>query len=69
MRISPKDYSWRLLPISNLNCRGDFDVKPSLQNLRALRMASGLVSSKELQDWYDRGIDDALRILDDYHDD
>jgi predicted acylesterase/phospholipase RssA len=69
MRISPKDYSWRLLPISNLNCRGDFDVKPSLQNLRALSMASGLVSSIELQDWYDRGIDDALRILDDYHDD
>jgi|AntRauTorckE5430_2_1112549.scaffolds.fasta_scaffold01390_8 predicted acylesterase/phospholipase RssA len=65
-RISPRDDSWRLLPISNLNCRGDFFIKPSVQNLRALRMASGLVSSKELQGWYDRGIEDALRLVEDW---
>jgi predicted acylesterase/phospholipase RssA len=63
MRISPVDDSWRLLPISNLICRGDFDVKPSIQNLRALRMASGLVSSKELEGWFQLGIDDALRVV------
>jgi len=68
-RISPIDDSWRLLPISNLNFRGDFDVKPSVQNLTALRMASGLVSSKELQVWYDRGIEDALRLIEDWEED
>ena len=62
-RISPTDDSCRLLPISNLTCRGDFNVKPSLQNLRALRMASGLVSSTELQGWYDRGVEDALTMV------
>lgn len=62
-RISPIDKSWRLLPFSNINCRGDFEVKPSAQNLKALRMASGMVSSYELQKWYDEGIEDAHRFV------
>ncbi len=63
MRISPDDYSWRLLPISNLSFRGGFDVKPSIQNLRAMRMASGIVSSKELDTYYQQGVDDAIKML------
>lgn len=63
LRISPTDNSWRLLPISNIRCRGDFKVKPSVQNLKAMRMASGLVSSTELENWYKQGIDDALEMM------
>ncbi len=62
-RISPDDDSMRLLPLSNISCRGDFHVKPSIQNLRALRIASGVTSSEELREWYERGTNDALRML------
>ncbi len=62
-RISPDDDSMRLLPLSNISCRGDFHVKPSIQNLRALRIASGVTSSEELQEWYEKGTNDALRML------
>jgi len=65
-RISPEDDSFRLLPLSSLKCRGGFTVKPSMQNLRALRMASGLVSSGELQGWYDRGVEDAIRMVEEW---
>uniref|UniRef100_A0A7S3VGY4 PNPLA domain-containing protein n=1 Tax=Chaetoceros debilis TaxID=122233 RepID=A0A7S3VGY4_9STRA len=65
-RISPLDNSWRLLPISTLVCRGNFRVKPSIQNLKAMRVASGMAASVELQEWYDLGVSDALRKLDEW---
>ncbi len=58
-RISPNDDSWRLLPLKNITCRNDFVVKPSINNARALRIASGATTSEELQEWYDRGVADA----------
>lgn len=60
-RISPKDSSfsiWR-----ELKCRGDFCVRPSIQNLKALRVASGSTTSKELQSWYEQGMNDATDFL------
>lgn len=62
-RISPKDESWRLLPLKNITCRSDFLVKPSMQNLKALRVASGAASTHELQTWYELGKDDAQEKL------
>ncbi len=63
-RISPEDNSWRLLPCRNVKCRGNFLVKPSVQNLRTLRVAGGMASSAELRDWFERGMEDAKRMID-----
>jgi predicted acylesterase/phospholipase RssA len=60
-RISPRDSSFSIW--TELTCRGGFDVKPSIQNLRALRVASGSTSLTELQSWYNQGIDDANMFL------
>jgi predicted acylesterase/phospholipase RssA len=65
-RISPTDTSfaiWR-----ELKCRGDLDfqVRPSIQNLKALRVASGFTTSRELQTWYEQGINDANDFLQDW---
>lgn len=57
-RISPNDNSLKLLPIQNIKCRSEFLVKPSLQNLRSLRVAGGMASTDELREWYVRGIED-----------
>lgn len=62
-RISPPDDSWRLLPFRNINCRNQFLVKPSIQNIRSLRVASGATNSAELQEWYDRGVTDADTLI------
>ena len=43
------DNTQRLLPLSNLICKDDFEVKPSIQNLKALRVASGVGTSQELE--------------------
>jgi len=58
LRISPNDETWRLLPIRNISLRGGFEVRPSIQNLRALRVASGVTSTEELKDWYQLGMED-----------
>jgi predicted acylesterase/phospholipase RssA len=65
-RISPTDTSfafWR-----ELKCRGelDFYVRPSIQNLKALRMASPSTTSQELQALYEQGINDANGFLQDW---
>lgn len=63
-RISPKDVSfsiWR-----EWKCRGDFYVRPSIKNLKSLRVASGLTTSKELQSWYEQGMNDATDFLKDW---
>jgi len=65
-RISPNDDSWRLIPFRNIKCRGQFLVKPSIQNLRALRVASGITTSAELQEWYDRGVEDGEQFIEDW---
>ena len=63
-RISPDDSSLLLLPCRNIKCRGDFLVKPSVQNLRTLRVAGGVTTSAELKEWYERGMEDAKRMID-----
>lgn len=62
-RISPIDDSFRLLPFHNIACRNDFLVKPSIQNVRALRVGSGATNSVELQEWFERGLNDANRNM------
>ena len=67
LRISPHDNSWRLLPLKNIHVGGReqhrLQVKPSVQNLRALRISAGACSTWELRDWYNRGFSDADRLL------
>lgn len=62
-RISPVDNSWRLLPFGSLKLNGNFHVNPSVQNLQCLRMASGLVSTSELMEWYERGMTDGMNMI------
>jgi predicted acylesterase/phospholipase RssA len=60
-RISPvADYrSPRLLPLRV----GDFGVHTSWQNAKALRASAGMVSTQELQEWYEQGQRDAERFV------
>jgi len=62
IRISPKDNTWKL-PI-DIKCRGGFSIYSSLQNLQAMQNSAGIASSSILQDWYDRGIGDGERMID-----
>jgi hypothetical protein len=64
-RISPKDSSFQL-PFCQLTARGGFRIRPSVQNLRALRASSGMTSSYELQMYYDWGKRDAIEFLDNF---
>lgn len=61
-RISPKDSSFAMF-WKDLKCRGDFLVRPSMQNLKALRVASGTTTSTELQSWYNQGVQDATDFV------
>ena len=63
-RISPKDTSFAIW--KQLKCRRDFYVRPSIQNLKALRVASGSTTSSELQSWYEQGLEDANEFLKDW---
>lgn len=63
-RISPKDSSFSIW--KELKCRGDLYVRPSIQNLRALRVASGSTTSEELQSWYNLGTKDATEFVDEW---
>jgi predicted acylesterase/phospholipase RssA len=62
-RISPVTANFpsslRLLPLRV----GDFGVQTSLQNLKALRASAGMVSTQELQEWYEQGQRDAERFV------
>jgi len=65
-RISPVDRSlgssWKL------TCRGDFQVRPSFQNLKALQVASGMAATtEELTSWYQRGVEDAEKFVQDWN--
>lgn len=63
-RISPNDSSLKLIPfVKNIYLRGDFPVRPSIQNLRALRVVAGAVTTTELRDWFQRGIEDTEQFI------
>jgi len=62
MRISPRDDSWKFP--WDLKCRGGFAVHPSVQNAKALQVSAGLASPMLLREWFERGIDDGMRIFD-----
>lgn len=64
LRISPEDTSFAIW--KDFICRGDFFVRPSIQNLRALRVASGSTTTGELQSWYEQGKEDANRFLNEW---
>jgi predicted acylesterase/phospholipase RssA len=64
-RISPTDESFSFLPL-DVTLRGGFKVKPSMQNLRALRVSVGAASSEELQYWFERGLEDGERFVKDW---
>ena len=57
IRISPADDSWRLFPM-NITCRGNFSVRPSMQNIRALQTSAGVASTIVLREWFERGVND-----------
>ena len=62
-RISPRDTSFQF-PFYQLRAREDFRIRPSMQNLRALRASSGMTSSYELKMYYDWGMKDGKEYLD-----
>ncbi len=62
-RISPSDNSWRLIPIQNIQCKAGFQVRPSVQNLKSLRVAGGITNSSELETWYGLGKENAEQHL------
>ena len=62
-RISPPDTSWRLIPIQNIQCKAGFQVRPSIQNLKTLRVAGGITNSSELETWYGLGKENAEQQL------
>ena len=61
IRISPIDDSWKF-PI-DIQCRGGFAVHPSLQNINAIQVSAGVASKPILRKWYERGFEDAVRVL------
>lgn len=61
IRISPVDDSWKF-PV-DIRCRGGFSVHPSVQNIQALQVSAGLAPPSILQEWYDRGYEDATKIM------
>lgn len=68
IRISPNDETWRLLPMRNMNLRGGFEVRTSIQNLRALRVASGVTTTEELKGWYQLGMEDGETMYEQMND-
>lgn len=67
-RISPtttgrRGWSSSFFVLPQIQVQHDMGIQPSWFNLRALQMASGNVTSTELQSWYDQGQDDAKRFL------
>ena len=61
VRISPSDTSWKL-PF-DIKCNGGFNIYPSIQNFKAMQISAGLATPSILQEWYDRGFNDATKIL------
>ncbi|KAG7342737.1 patatin-like phospholipase [Nitzschia inconspicua] len=41
-----------------------FQIRPSVQNVRAMIVSMGLASREVLRDWYDRGMEDASEFVD-----
>lgn len=67
-RISPSDDSTAIPIIHNVKFRNSFLVKPSLQNVHALRVAGGMASSDELREWYELGIEDGNKAIGNWKD-
>lgn len=62
-QIRPADLSAALPFVLTARC-GTFQIRPSVQNLRALVVAMGVTASPEvLRDWHDRGVEDALSFM------
>ena len=57
IRISPSDFSWNLFPME-VRCRGNFLVRPSIQNLSAMGVSLGFASRQELRKWHEQGLED-----------
>ena len=67
LSIRPCDNSLPLLPFSLTTTRCQpFSIRPSLQNVRALVVSAGLANPQVLQDWYQRGIDDASKFVEEH---
>jgi predicted acylesterase/phospholipase RssA len=67
LSIRPNDTSMTLLPftLATKRCQ-PFEIRPSVQNLRALVVSIGLARPEVLRDWYQRGTDDANEFLHTY---
>jgi predicted acylesterase/phospholipase RssA len=63
LQIRPKDISLALPFQLTARCR-TFQIRPSIQNIRALVVAMGVASPGVLKDWYDRGYEDGQLFLD-----
>jgi predicted acylesterase/phospholipase RssA len=60
LSIRPKDVSLPLLPFTLTTTRCQpFQIRPSVQNVRAMVVAMGIASPETLRDWYRRGMEDA----------
>jgi predicted acylesterase/phospholipase RssA len=64
LSIRPKDMSLPLLPFTLTTTRCQpFQIRPSVQNVRAMAVAIGIASTETLRDWYNRGMDDATEFV------
>jgi predicted acylesterase/phospholipase RssA len=62
--IRPNDKSLPLLPFTLKTTRCQpFEIRPSVQNVRAMVVSMGLASPQVLRDWYQRGMDDANEFV------
>ncbi|KAG7371830.1 patatin-like phospholipase [Nitzschia inconspicua] len=64
LSIRPKDSSLPLLPftVTTTRCQ-PFQIRPSVQNVRAMIVSMGLASPEVLRDWHNRGIHDASEFV------
>ena len=63
--IRPADTSFGLPFLLTARC-GTFQVRPSIQNLRAMIVSIGVASPQVLRDWYQRGVNDADIFVDEW---
>lgn len=62
--IRPKDSSFKVPLMGDLSARcGTFRVRPSVQNLQAAIVSTGAASPQVLNDWHQKGIEDAHLFL------
>jgi predicted acylesterase/phospholipase RssA len=62
--IRPKDSSFKVPFMCDLTARcGTFRIRPSVQNLQALVASAGAASPQVMNDWHQKGIEDAHLFL------